>query len=131
MHLDVDDKRRYKKRAGKTSGVEQMAFPVRPTHKHLYPRVPLEEYILWTNQKGDSFDPWIRVHVKGGGKMISVCPASMTIQGKVHEWQDWTGMEFKHSGRYLIEDALSPVFINLEEDFGEYIEPNVWIIHQT
>ena len=92
---------------------------------------PMEEYIRWTNDKGDPFDPWIRVHIKAGGKIISVCSESMTIQGKVKEWHDWTGLSFQCSGLYTIEKALSPVCIDLEEDFGEYVEPNVWIIHSS
>lgn len=117
------------KRIALTAGIERIAFPVRPVHKHLYPLVPMEEYMGWTNQKGESFDPWIRVHMKAGGKIISVCTESMTIQGKVNEWQDWTGLSFQSSGLYTIEKALSPVYIDLEDDLGEYIEPNVWIIH--
>lgn len=58
-------------------------------------------------------------------------PESMTIQGKVNEWQDWTGLCFQSSGLYIIENALSPVYIDFEDDFGEYIEPNVWVIHST
>ena len=53
----------------------------------------------------------------------------MAIQGRINEWEDWTGLCFQSSGLYTIEEALSPVYIDLEEDLGEYIEPNVWIIH--
>jgi len=115
----------------RTYGIGHIAFPVRPTLKHEYPLVPMEEYITWSNQKGESFDPWIRVHIKAGGKVISVCPESMTIQGRVNEWQNWTGLSFQNSGLYTIEKALSPVYIGIEEDMGEYIEPNVWMIHST
>jgi GNAT superfamily N-acetyltransferase len=119
------------KRLARTYGIEHIALPVRPTLKHEYPLVPMEEYIRWTNDQGDSFDPWIRVHIKAGGTMVSVCPESMTIQGKVNEWQQWTGLSFQSSGLYTIKQALSPVHIDLEEDLGEYIEPNVWFIHTT
>jgi hypothetical protein len=119
------------KRIARNCGFEHIALPLRPIFKHLYPLIPMEEYIVWTNQKGEPFDPWIRVHMKAGGKIISVCPESMTIQGKINEWQDWTGLSFQNSGLYIIEKALSPVYIDLEEDLGEYIESNVWIIHST
>ena len=119
------------KRVAETHGIEHIALPVRPTLKHEYPLVPMEEYIRWINDKGDPFDPWIRVHIKAGGKIISVCSESMTIQGKVNEWEDWTGLSFQCSGLYTIEKALSPVYIDLEEGLGEYIESNVWIIHSS
>lgn len=119
----------FMKRVARTSGIEHLALPVRPTQKHLYPLIPIEEYLLWTDDKGKPFDPWIRVHIKAGGKIISVCPESMTIQGRINEWRDWTGLSFQSSGLYTIEKALNPVYIDLEEDFGEYIEPNIWIIH--
>jgi len=119
------------KRLARTNGIEHIAIPLRPTLKHAYPLVPMEEYIRWSNDQGDPFDPWIRVHIKAGGKVISVCPESMTIQGKIHQWQEWTGLNFQSSGLYTIKNALSPVYIDLEEDLGEYIEPNVWIIHAT
>ena len=115
----------------RTYGIEHVAFPVRPTLKHAYPLVPMDEYISWSNDQGDPFDPWIRVHIKAGGKIISVCPESMTIKGKVNQWQDWTGLKFQSTGLYTIDKALSPVYIDLEEDLGEYIEPNVWILHST
>lgn len=121
----------YMKDVARTRGIEHIALPVRPTLKHMYPLVPMEEYIEWTNQKGEPFDPWIRVHAKAGGKIVSVCSESMTIQGRVNEWQEWTGLSFQNSGLYIIEKALSPVNIDLEEDLGEYIEPNVWVIHST
>jgi hypothetical protein len=115
----------------RTNGIEHIALPVRPTRKHEYPLVPMEEYIRWTDDRGDPFDPWIRVHMKAGGRIISVCQESMTIQGKVKEWQDWTGLSFQSSGLYIIEKALSPVYMDLGEDIGEYVEPNVWIMHST
>ena len=121
----------HMKHVARSKGFEYIALPLRPIIKHLYPLVPMEEYIVWTNPKGEPFDPWIRVHVKAGGRIISVCPESMIIQGRVKEWQDWTGLSFQSSGLYIIEKALSPVYIDLEEDLGEYIEPNVWIIHST
>lgn len=121
----------YMKRVAQDYGIKHIALPLRPILKHLYPLIQMEEYMMWTNQKGEPFDPWIRVHVKAGGRIISVCRESMTIQGRVKEWQDWTGLSFQSSGLYIIEKALSPVYIDLEEDLGEYVEPNVWVIHST
>lgn len=119
------------KLTARKNGIEHLALPVRPTLKHLYPLIPMKEYLKWSNEKGEPFDPWIRVHLKAGGHLISVCNESMRIRGKVEDWQKWTGLSFQSSGLYTIKNALSPVEINLEENFGEYVEPNVWITHQA
>jgi hypothetical protein len=119
------------KQTGITHGINHIALPLRPTQKQLYPLIEMEEYINWINQKGEPFDPWIRVHVKAGGKIVSICSESMTIRGTIKEWQEWTGLSFQSSGFYTIEDALSPINIDLEKGIGEYIEPNVWILHSV
>ena len=89
------------------------------------------DYLKWINQNGEPFDSWIRVHIKAGGKIVSICSESMTIKGSINDWQEWTGLKFQCSGLYTIDKALCPVRIDLDKNTGEYIEPNVWIIHST
>jgi len=117
------------KQAGISHGINHIALPVRPTQKQLYPLTEMEEYIKWSNHKGEPFDPWIRVHVKAGGKIVSICSESMTIRGTIREWQEWTGLNFQSTGLYTIQNVLCPIKIDFEKNIGEYIEPNVWIIH--
>jgi len=112
-------------------GIHHVALPVRPTRKYMYPLIPMEEYIQWINQHGEPFDPWIRVHIKAGGKIVSVCGESMTIRGRIKEWEAWTGLSFQSSGQYTIDKALCPVTVSVNKNLGEYIEPNVWIVHST
>jgi hypothetical protein len=45
------------------------------------------------------------------------------------DWSLWTGMPFDRSGELLVEGALSPVMVSLEQDCAVYIEPNVWVQH--
>lgn len=117
------------KQTGRKNGIAKLALPVRPTKKHLYPLIPMLDYIGWVNEKSEAFDPWIRVHIKAGGKIISVCPESMTIKGTIAEWQEWTGLHFHSSGQYTVDKALCPVDIDVNNNTGIYVEPNVWIIH--
>lgn len=114
----------------KANGINNIALPVRPSLKSTYPMMAMEEYINRKNENGLPFDPWIRVHVKDGGKIIGVCNKSMTIEGSISEWENWTGKKFTDSGEYIIEQALVPVKMNRSQDKGTYIEPNVWIIHE-
>lgn len=119
------------KTCAQRKGITQLALPVRPTLKHHYPLINMEEYVKWVNEKGEPFDPWLRVHLKAGGELISVCGESMKITGKVGDWLEWTGLSFQSSGSYVLEHSLCPVKIDLSNDFGEYIEPNVWVVHQA
>jgi len=100
------------------------------TLKSLYPLTSIERYVLWKQADGSPFDPWFRVHWKEGGEMVKTAPQSMTIRGKVAEWEQWTNMRFPESGEYVVSGALQPVSIDCEHDEGIYIEPNVWMQHR-
>jgi hypothetical protein len=104
---------------------------VRPNLKHRYPLIPIETYIRWSQADGLPFDPWLRVHWRLGAHMAKVAPRSMRITGSLAEWQNWTGMAFPESGRYVIPGALNPITVNFEKDRATYIEPNVWMVHKV
>ena len=61
--------------------------PVRPNWKDRYPLVPIERYATWTRADGEPFDPWIRVHIRMGGKIAAPIPESARITGTVAEWR--------------------------------------------
>ena len=111
------------------SGIQKLALPVRPTKKHKFPRMDMKEYLMKKTESGESYDPWIRVHLKSGGAIKMICSRSMNIIGRVSDWENWTGMKFNSSGSYIVEGALTPVTIDLESDTGIYLEPNVWITY--
>lgn len=119
------------KQIAKSKGFKHIALPVRPNLKHQYPLIPMEDYIKWTNSKEEPFDPWIRVHAKAGGKIISICHESMLIKGTVGHWESWTNLSFQSSGNYIVDKALCPIAIDIEKNTGTYVEPNVWIIHEV
>ena len=91
----------------------------------------MDEYLSWKNDEGLTFDPWIRVHVKFGGKITGICSRSMIISGTLDEWQSWSGLTLKGSGNFYVDKALSPVTIDEKTGRGNYAEPNVWIVHGT
>lgn len=109
---------------------DKLIIPVRPSDKHKYPLINMEEYIKWENDKSLPIDNWVRVHIKAGGQIIRVCPKAMYIPGTIKEWKEWTGLGFPGNGNYIIPGALNPIKVDLEKDLGEYIEPNVWILHK-
>jgi hypothetical protein len=114
---------------GREAGLRHLIAPVRPSLKHRYPITPIEQYLSWTRENGEPFDPWIRVHVRRGGTVAKPIPRSLSIAGTVAEWEQWTGMRFPGDGRYTFPDGLAPVEIDHDRDRGSYWEPNVWIVH--
>jgi hypothetical protein len=114
----------------RTHGFGHFIAPVRPSFKARYPITPIEEYVTWRREDGLSFDPWIRVHERVGGRIARAIPESMRISGTVPEWESWTDMTFPVSGEYTFPDGLAPVRIDRDADLGVYYEPNVWIVHE-
>ena len=114
---------------GQKMGLKRLILPVRPSMKSGYPLTPMDNYIGWKNDDGLPFDAWLRVHVRNGGDIIKTCHTAMEIGGTIAEWESWTAMRFPESGDYVVSGALSPIHMNLEEDRGLYIEPNVWVHH--
>ena len=115
---------------GESKGFKYLVAPVRPNEKSKYPLTSIDDYITWNTDKGLPFDAWLRVHARLGAKLIKPCHEAMTIRGTHMEWEEWTGMRFPQSGRYIIPGALNPIEMNVEKDEGVYIEPNVWMVHE-
>ncbi|NUT50102.1 MAG: N-acetyltransferase [Saccharothrix sp.] len=110
-------------------GHRVLLAPVRPNGKHLQPRVPMSEYIRLRRADGLPEDPWLRVHVKAGGVIARVAPASMTVSGSLAQWRAWTGLPFDRDGDVEVPGALVPVCCDLAFDSAVYVEPNVWVRH--
>ena len=113
------------------AGFADLVAPVRPSRKAEHPEVPMAEYVKWLRDDGLPYDPWLRVHVRAGGRIVRVCPASMVIPGSLAQWREWTGLPFDRSGPVVVPGALCPVQVSVEHDSAVYVEPNVWIRHPT
>jgi GNAT superfamily N-acetyltransferase len=111
------------------SGLAHLIAPVRPSLKERYPLTPIGSYVRWTREDGQPFDPWIRIHVRRGGKLVKPVPRSLQITGTVAEWERWTEMRFPDDGQYTFPRGLATLEIDHEHDLGSYWEPNVWIVH--
>jgi hypothetical protein len=108
-------------------GFTHLIAPVRPSLKSRYPLIPIEEYCRWWNSEGLPFDPWLRVHVQAGGRILHPCASFMVVKGSSQQWRAWTGMDFPSDGNYTIPHGLAPVAIRSGE--GEYVEPGIWVLH--
>jgi GNAT superfamily N-acetyltransferase len=112
-------------------GLRALVAPVRPTHKHRYPLVPMARYVRWRRTGAAPFDPWLRVHWRIGGRVLRIAERSMVVEGRVKDWERWTGLRFPDSGDYVVPGALTTVRIDRRRDRGRYVEPNVWMLHRV
>jgi GNAT superfamily N-acetyltransferase len=113
----------------KISGYKHFVIPLRPTYKSRYPLISMKKYIRW--KKGNKiFDPWIRTHINCGAKIIKLCKKSMTFTGSIKDWREWSGIDIIDNGKYIIEGALKPVFINVKKNKGVYYDENIWISYE-
>jgi len=114
----------------KQKSTGQVVIPVRPSDKHRFPLIPMEDYITWQREDGLPYDGWLRVHARLGGEVLHICAQSMCIPGTVSEWSQWTDQTFPGSGTYVIDGALNPITIDTKANTGLYVEPNLWIVHR-
>src|SRR5262249_33082215 len=93
-------------RLARRHGLAALLAPVRPTLEHRYPLTPMAEYLRWRRRGRLPFDPWLRVHVRLGARVLRVAPRSMVVEGRVRDWERWTRVRFPASGRYVVPGAL-------------------------
>ncbi|WP_067697834.1 acetyltransferase-like protein [Nocardia jejuensis] len=117
------------RRNTRSQGFSEMVAPVRPNHKHLEPSTPMAEYAYRIRDDGLPEDPWLRVHIRAGGTIDSIAPASMLVAGSLSQWRAWTDLPFDTHGPVEVPGALVPVTCVPAHDQAIYAEPNVWIRH--
>lgn len=115
--------------AVRAAGLATLVAPVRPNAKHHHPRLPMADYIARVRADDLPEDPWLRVHVRAGGRILRVAPASMVMVGSLAQWREWTGLPFDRTGDVIVPLALVPVHCDVEHDHAVYVEPNVWVEH--
>ena len=115
----------------RANGLTSLIAPVRPNRKINYPLIPIDEYVSLRRADGLPLDDWQRVHLRLGGKIVRICHRSLTITGSLDDWHKWTGISFSQSGQQLVPGALVPVEFDIDSDHGVYVEPNIWVEHQT
>lgn len=116
--------------AARARGFDTLVAPVRPSGKHLEPATPLGEYAYRTRTDGLPHDPWLRIHVRAGGVLEKIAPASMVVGSSLANWRAWTGLPFDVGGEVEVPGALTLVHSAPEHDHAVYVEPNVWVRHR-
>jgi len=108
---------------------EAMIAPVRPSSKCDHPYASISDYVGWRDAHGRCFDPWLRSHLSQGARIVHPCERSMVVEEHLAFWETWAGRRFESSGHHLLEGALVPISIDLEQQTGAYEEPNVWVAY--
>lgn len=103
-----------------------LVIPIRPIKKHEFPKMSMSAY-LDLKKEHKIYDPWIRTHVDGGAEIIKVCKSSMTMNGDLEYWEKILNKKIHNSGEYPLKGALSLIKIDIENNIGQYIEPNIWL----
>ena len=111
-------------------GFSQLLVPVRPTGRK-DPREAMETYALRTREDALPLDPWLRVHVRAGGTIEAIAQRSMVVVGTLTEWRSWTDLPFDTTGPVHVPRALAPVHCDAEHGIATYVEPNIWVRHET
>ncbi len=117
---------RWMHAVGLEHGMSRLIVPVRPSHKSRHPHTPMAQYATWTDE-GLPRDPWIRTHVRIGGRIVGPCDRAMRMIGSAEEWSAWLGMPLPPDGERTHPELLSP--LKLSGGVGRYTEPNLWVIH--
>lgn len=112
-------------------GFDDLYAPVRPTGKARQPFMAMRDYAASTRSDGLPQDPWLRTHVQAGGTIVKIAPYAMTVVGTLAEWNAWTGSRFESSGLVVVDRGLVPVHVCIEQDYGIYVEPGVWVHHRV
>jgi GNAT superfamily N-acetyltransferase len=115
--------------AGRTHGLARVIAPLRPTRKHQYPLFSIADYASWVRDDGLPFDPWLRLHVRLGGRVIALAETAQTMIGSVKEWEEWSGMALPATGDYVVPLGMNVLAIDVGADRGTYVEPNIWVRH--
>ncbi|SDT77906.1 N-acetyltransferase [Actinoplanes derwentensis] len=111
-------------------GFSDLVAPVRPNGKPLKINDPIDEYAYRTRPDGLPTDPWLRVHVRAGARIVNVAHHSMTITGTLPQWRTWTGLPFDTTGPVEVPGALSPIHCDTTQNHAVYVEPNIWVHHR-
>ncbi|MEU4421395.1 N-acetyltransferase [Actinoplanes sp. NPDC024001] len=111
-------------------GFTDLVAPVRPSAKTAQITKPIDAYAYETRADGLPVDPWLRVHVRAGGRIVNVAHQSMVITGTLEQWRSWTGLPFTENGPVEVPGALTPVQCDVAQNSAVYVEPNVWVHHR-
>jgi hypothetical protein len=103
------------KQHAKRAGFGEVIVPLRPTKKHEFPLMTMEEYLQKKSVDGEIFNPWLRTHVNAGAEILNICSESAVVKASLKKWREWTGAGLGESGEHVLPGALAPLIVDLEK----------------
>lgn len=101
--------------------------PLRATWKERHPDTDLAAYARWTTPEGEPYDPWIRLHVRAGARIVGPTARPVALTGTVAQWRTWTGCALEREGAHAIPGGLAP--LRVQAGRGDYAEPRLWVVY--
>lgn len=142
-----------------SAALRSLIVPLRPSRKWEFPFVPMIEYVAWRAEvpyppHGSSlavtsssniggreiFDPWLRVHLDLGARIVNVYDRSIVVHAGHDQWLEWTGVDvvnrwIKEEGKVTSDDTIEipfkqgmvPLSYESHTVGVAYEEPCVWL----
>lgn len=132
----------------KSLGFKQVVAPARPSLKHRYPEITMQDYLLMSGIKFNSLDdelsylgkdgtkskipvdPWLALHLDLGAKILNICENSIEVVSSIGWWEKVLATSFKRLNEINIDTGLAPLKIDWNKKIAIYQEPNVWLEYQ-
>lgn len=133
-------------------GLQYLIAPLRPSHKRDFPFLDFIQYGQKTKidveGRAYPYDPWLRLHVKKGGRLIHPCFRSIRIRQPLPVWKSWVPSieeeltkreELTNQTRRANEDlacqiplpeADSPLLVDWKSQTGYYSASGMWCVHE-
>jgi GNAT superfamily N-acetyltransferase len=108
-------------------GYEALLAPVRPTAKWRMPELTYRAYMDVRLPDGQHFDPWLRLHERAGGRILTVCEESFRMRFPRSSWERMTGLRLPENGCLLLEGGND--YLRLANAGGEMVEGSIWVLH--
>ena len=112
------------------TGFAELVAPVRPNGKDDVDE-PMTTYAFRVREDGLPVDPWLRVHVRAGGRIPQWPPARWSSPAPSRSGGSGPGCRSTRPARSSCLERSPRCTATLEHGVAVYVEPNVWVVHPT
>ncbi|AGB80667.1 amino acid adenylation enzyme/thioester reductase family protein [Serratia sp. FGI94] len=110
------------------SGMTRCIIPLRVTGKAAYPAMTFADYVYATDADGRPLDPWLRVHLAAGARLLGIADRSQRVAADSKRWSQWLAQDVTAPGLHHHPSLFTPLSVD-EQGQGIYDEPCVWVEH--